>query len=282
MENLIIRNPKEDSYGNVKENIFIAFDHNENYLGSGYIYPNLNYDMSPEHPMNIYLDINMANQDDFGNEVCCELLNKLKVRAKEIRELNKDITARLYFGCISGDRTKFDFFVSKGFVHDEATYLLEVKINDYVIGNEYIENVEIRENTFVNESEKEKLIKFHNDIFIKTIDYDFISELNEHEITKHYTAYQNNEMIGHIMIYADKTQNGKFVGKIENLFVINGWRKKKIARRLMDEVMKYFKNNCIEHVQLEVWSANKVAYAFYEKIGFKFIKETELYTGIYL
>jgi len=282
MKNIMIKNPNEDAYGNIKENIFIAYDNNENYLGSGYIYPCVNADMAPEHPLNIYLDINMANEDEIGNDVSCELFTKLHERANEVKEANKDIAARLYSGCIGDDRRKFDFFVSKGFIHDEGTYLLEVKINDYGIVKDNIENIEIKENTFTDESEKESLINFHNDIFIKTIDDDFIDGLNAHELIKHYTAYHNHKMIGHIMIHAKKDQDGILVGYIENLFVLKEWRTKKIAKRLMDESIEFFRDNGIEKVQLEVWSPNKVAYAFYKKLGFKYMKETELYPGIYL
>lgn len=282
MTHYTIKNPKEDSYGNKKENIFIAFDNNDNYLGSGYIYPNLNYDMTPEHPLNIYLDINMAKEDDLGNEVSCELLQKLQVRASEVKEANKDIPARLYIGIVGENKAKFDFFESKGFVHDEGTHLLEIKLSDYLIEKKDSEGIDIKQNLLNNEGEKEQLINNHNVIFIRSIDNDFFDEMNKHELRNHYTAYYQNIMIGHIMIYADKDLNGRVAGKIENLFVLNNWRNKRIAKRLMDEAMDYFKSNGIEHVRLEVWNANKVAYEFYIKLGFKFIAETEQYPGYYL
>ena len=282
MTDFIIKNPEEDSYGNKKENILIAYDSKNNYLGSGFIYPNINYDMTPEHPMNIYLVINMANEEDLGNEVSCALLKKLQVRANEVKEANNEIPARLYIGIVGENKAKYDFFVSKGFVHDEGTHLLEVNMAKYNIEKNELEDVEIKGNSLANDSDKDKLISLHNGIFIRFIDNDFLSELNKHELIKHFTAFYKNDMIGHIMIYADKDENGRFVGKIENLFVLREWRNKKIARRLMDEAMDYFKKHGIEHVQLEVWSANKIAYTFYEKLGFKFVKETEQYPGYYL
>ncbi|MCD8500418.1 MAG: hypothetical protein LRY71_00430 [Bacillaceae bacterium] len=100
MSNFRIINPSEDCYGNHKENIFLAFDEDQQFLGSGYVFPNLNFDMAPDHPMNIYIDINMANPNDLGSEVCCELFNNLKDRAQEIKDTNKDVTTRLYIGCI--------------------------------------------------------------------------------------------------------------------------------------------------------------------------------------
>lgn len=282
MGKYIIKNPKEDSYGNEKENIFIAFDREEHYLGSGYVFPNMNHDMAPEHPLNVYMDINMAAESNIGNEVSCELLDKLMNRAEEIKKENEDIQTRLYFGCIGDDRRKFDFFVSNGFIHDEGTYLLEIKTADYSVDAHIPENIDVRENDFSDDEERTKLINLHNDIFIKTMDAEFMNEISERELLKHFTAYHNNKIIGNIIIYAEKSEDGRVIGKIENLFILERWRSKKIAKDLMDRAMAYFKHHGIEHVQLEVWSANKVAYAFYKKLGFKFVKETELYPGVYL
>jgi len=228
------------------------------------------------------MDINMEQEDDFGNEVCSLLFNKLQDRAKEVKEANKDIVAYLYYGCFADDTSKVDFYLSKGFVHEEGTHLLELRISDYHMENCELEQITIKENPLIDQSEKEKLIELSNDIFLKTMDLDLLNKINENEMTMHYTAYQNNEMIGHIIIYAEKTDTGKLVGKIENLFVVRQWRHKNIAKGLMDMAMEYFKNNGIEEVLLEVWSANKVAYGFYEKLNFRFIKETELYPGVYL
>lgn len=283
MGNFQIINPAEDCYGNRKENIFIAFDDQHQFLGSGYVFPNLNFEMAPEHPMNIYLDIHMANSSDLGNEVCCELLSKLQERAQEIKERNQDVAARLYFGCIGDEnKAKYDFFVSKGFIHDEGTHLLQMKMSDYAFDAFDIKEIEIKENDFANEHEKDVIIQLHNDIFIKTIDHDFFAELTKHEIVKHFTAYHNGHIIGHIIVYANKDLHEIFVGKIENLFVQKPWRNKKIAKQLMDAAMGHLRTKEIDDVQLEVWSANKGAYQFYEKLGFQYRKETEKYPGIYL
>ena len=282
MGNTIIKNPKEDMYGNSKENILLAFDGDENYLGSGYIYPKLNFDMSPEHPLNIYVDITMATASEIGNDVSCELLSRLMDRAKEVKEEYKEIQGRLYFGSLGDDQTKYDFFLSQGFIHDEGSYLLERATDDYVVDSTIQNDVDVKVNDLFNEIEKEIIIKVHNDIFIKQMDDVFMKEVSEYELSRNFTAYHKNEIIGNIMIYAEKSEDGRTLGKIESLFVLNEWRNKKIARQLMDLAMGYFKLNGIDHVRLVVWSANKVAHSFYERLGFRFIKETELYLGICL
>jgi len=54
-----IKNPKEDQYGNSKENIFLAFNDNGSYLGSAYAYPNINYHQIYETPYIIYIYIDI-------------------------------------------------------------------------------------------------------------------------------------------------------------------------------------------------------------------------------
>lgn len=40
--NINVVQAQEDKYGNVKENIYLAFDEQNQYLGSGYVYPMIN------------------------------------------------------------------------------------------------------------------------------------------------------------------------------------------------------------------------------------------------
>lgn len=145
-----------------------------------------------------------------------------------------------------------------------------------------VPNIDIRESRSLSVVDKTTFIKIHNDIFIKTINSEFLDEINKNKILRYFTAYNNDKIIGNILIYAEETKNGDLVGKIENLFVIAEWRKCNIARYLMNQAMDYFNKNNIKSIQLEVWNANKTAYYFYENLGFRFKEEIELYPGIYL
>lgn len=282
MSKFIIKNPEQNMYGNQKENILIAFDEKGNYLGRGYIFPNINYDMAVEHPLNIYIDIEMQSENELGDEVSGKLLNELIMRAKEVQKEYKDIKSRLYTGCMVDEVKKYNFFISKGFIHDGGTYLLECDLNSYINKNVLLSNIEIREGNCLSSIDQINFIELHNTIFIKTIDDELLDKINRHEMVKYYTAYNNDEVIGNILIYAERTEDDLLVGKIENLFVVDKWRKSKIARYLMNKAIDYFNKNDIKTIQLEVWNANKIAYSFYQNLGFRFKDEIELYLGIYL
>lgn len=167
-------------------------------------------------------------------------------------------------------------------IHDEGTYILECDTNLYINKNVIVPNIEIRESKNLSDMDQFEYIELHNEIFIKTINNELLNELNKNEMVRYYTAYNKDEIIGNILVYAEITESGVIVGKIENLFVVDEWRKNNVAKYLMNKAIDYFKRNNINIIQLEVWSANKVAYSFYENLGFRFKDEIEFYPGICL
>ena len=42
--------------------------------------------MAVEHPLNIYIDIEMQSENELGDEVSGKLLNELIMRAKEVQK----------------------------------------------------------------------------------------------------------------------------------------------------------------------------------------------------
>ena len=58
---IVIRNPEKYIPENSKENIFLAFDVNNLYLGSGFVFPYFNYEATYEHPFNIFIDVNVPS-----------------------------------------------------------------------------------------------------------------------------------------------------------------------------------------------------------------------------
>lgn len=61
----------------------------------------------------------------------------------------------------------------------------------------------------------------------------------------------------------------KKLGYIRDLFVLPKYRKKGIAKLLIQEVEKEFKKRKLKHIALDVLVGNKQAIKVYKKIGFK-------------
>ena len=60
--NINVVQAQEDKYGNVKENIYLAFDEQNQYLGSGYVYPMINSHQTDEIPYLIYMNLSVEEQ----------------------------------------------------------------------------------------------------------------------------------------------------------------------------------------------------------------------------
>lgn len=117
---------------------------------------------------------------------------------------------------------------------------------------------------------------------LKTCDYDLITNLGL-LITSSFSTdkISDNEKI---LVYE---LNGKIVGFIEylknyetidiiNIAVLEEFRRDGIGSKLIDYLIE---NNDIEHIMLEVRKSNENAIKFYEKNGFKVLREIKGYYG---
>lgn len=84
-------------------------------------------------------------------------------------------------------------------------------------------------------------------------------------------AVDNNEIIGFIYGYL-KEEAGDFVKEnvalIDALYVLDEYRKKGIATKLIDEFYKWCKDKNVKIVNIGVFIDNKEAYNLYKKLGF--------------
>ena len=276
---IVIRNPEKYIPENSKENIFLAFDVNNLYLGSGFVFPYFNYEATYEHPFNIFIDVNVPSNEQ---EVKDAIFDKLIIRAEAIRKDNKiKVNSRVYGGAASHDRDKISYLVSKGFIADEGTYLYEKKLSISEHSSKSIDGVAFKEYKMELEKDKSNYIQIHNQISSRKIDMIMLTAYMSNNLWTNFTAFHDDKLIGNIMIY-EIVEDGtkRRIGHVEFLFVLNEFRVKGIATQLMQMAFEYFLSNNINISQLEVWNINKRAVSLYQTLGYRFFKETETYPGI--
>jgi len=85
-------------------------------------------------------------------------------------------------------------------------------------------------------------------------------------------AEEKNKIIGYIA-GTIKNQNPIFkikkIGFINDVYIIKKFRKKGLGKRLMKELIKFFKSQKIKVCQLSVLSNNLPAIKLYQSLGFK-------------
>jgi len=266
--NIKIFNPKEAMQGNDRKNVFIVMDEAGNYLGNGYVFKKVTEQLTPKHPLNIFIDVNLEEQYLY-HQIGFELFNMLYKRANELFKQSTYKNALLYYGTELINE-KLHFFRDQGFTNDINSYQL-TRSTDQLISDGL--SYDIIENT----EDYEDLIRLHNDVLIKPIDDTLIHQFSHKDHYKCITVRDKNKLIGSLMVYSEDQK-----GVIDHLIVDSDYKRQGIGKYLMAAAASHFQNHFITTITLEVWSANQIAMAFYKALGFQVQYETEHYVGIFL
>jgi GNAT superfamily N-acetyltransferase len=87
---------------------------------------------------------------------------------------------------------------------------------------------------------------------------------------KYFIAKENEKIIAscYVCIIPNLTRGGKSVGFIENVITDEKYRKRGIGKTVMENVIKYAKEQYCYKVLLQSGNKRTDAHPFYEKIGF--------------
>lgn len=271
-----IFNPKEDMHGNQRENIFIVMDEENQYIGSGYVFPKLTPSLTPEHPLNVFIDMHLK-PEYLEHTIGEKLFKALYKRTQELMSI-PNIQGLLYFGTDNPDHPLLTFYEQHDFNLKLPAVLLQRQIPDDIIINDLHQIVS---GDHLDEAFKRMLIEHHNTLFISPLNETTLHEFQHKPHFLNMAVYDQETFIGNMILYTLEEQ-GKTVGKIENIFVLKPFNKQGLGKELLHLAYDYFQKLGIEEVCLEVWQANKNAYDFYHHLGFKVDRVTEFYVGKYM
>ncbi|WP_291579717.1 GNAT family N-acetyltransferase [Clostridium sp. UBA6640] len=272
--NIKICNPKEDRPG--KENIFLAFDEKENYLGYAYAYPAINYHQTYETPYAIFIDVNIEFDLDklLEYEVRQKLFDKVYSRAKELRMERPDLKARIYSG-FSYDKDKLDFYIKNGFEEDYSI-IMEADIPKnftYTLP----ENIKVIELKFDSMEELMEYKAMYDEIFITPLDIEAFAEQEKEMYFKNLSFLIENKVQGGCTIFE---KDG--FGFIETLYVLPEAREKGLSKVIVNYIFNYFMLNGLSKTKLEVWQLNKRAIKLYKSFGYDEVEKNLMFSGINL
>jgi ribosomal protein S18 acetylase RimI-like enzyme len=270
-----------DKYGAQKENVLIAIDENQKALGALCIYPLFAYDDEPEHPHTIYLHFRTEGSCRLTEPVKDILLERGLQRAAEIKRQAGQVQTRAYACFFEHQKDAIAYFASRGFEHDEGMYILERNSDKGLPSLEISEGIAFKRWEMETEEEQQRFIETHRKVFPQhPYSIEKIQELKTLLGWENLTGFHDGEIIGNIMVYIKDAKAG--IGYIEDLFVQKAWRRKGIAKALLTMALRYFQEQDIFRVQLEMWSTNKAALGLYRAYNFEKIRETEIAVGIYV
>jgi|GEM_PF-372129 len=271
-----IKNPKEDQYGNSKENIFLAFSDDGSYSGSAYAYPNINYHQIYETPYIIFIAIDIEFDLDklLMDEVKQKLFDKVFLRAKELRMDRPDLKARIYSG-FEYNNDKLDFYVKNGF-EENYSIIMEAPIKED-FKYTFTEGMEVIEINLNSQKELMEYSAIYDEIFISPLDVDALLEQSKEKHFKNLYFLVDGKIQGGCTIFE---KNG--YGYIETLYVLSEARGKGISKIIVNYIFNYFLSKNLNKTKLEVWELNKCAINLYKSFGYNEVEKNFMFPGITL
>ncbi|WP_051623544.1 GNAT family N-acetyltransferase [Clostridium hydrogeniformans] len=271
--NIEIKNSVKDQYGNSKNNIFLAFSDDGSYLGSSYVYPNMNHCQIEEIPYLIFIDINLEENMDklLKDKVKQELFDKAFFRANEIRKERPDLNARIYSG-FEYNMDNMKFYTRNSFEEDYSI-IMEANINEdfkYTLPKE----VEVIQMNLEVEEELIEYRQMYDEIFISPLNMDRFIEQSKEECFKNLYFLVDGKRCGGCTIFKNDD-----LGYIETIYVLPEARGKGIAKIILNYIFNYFLVNGLKKTKLEVWELNKLAVRLYKSFGYKEEEKSLMFPG---
>jgi len=274
--NIQVINPKEDQFENKKENIFLAFDDHNNYLGHAYVVQSSNHHQIFDISHLLYFDVEVLNDmdADLTNHTRQILYDHILKRALEIRDEKPTVKARFYTGVID-NLEKLTFYYNNGL---DASYSL-------------IMDMKLLKNT---------LTPLSRDVCVVDIKIDFDEDINAYKalydeifITPLYLDQLQKQsknpffqcayvLVNHIKIGAFTIFEKDGFGYIESVFVLPEFRGQGMAKCIMNYIFRYFQSKGLEDSRLEVWDLNKSSIQLYKSLGYKEVMKHIAFPGIML
>ena len=109
-----------------------------------------------------------------------------------------------------------------------------------------------------------------NDNIINDMDIKNIWDKIKNQNIKYFIAKDNGKIIAscYICIIPNLTRNGKSIGFIENIITDKDYRKKGIGKNIVENAIKYAKEQNCYKVMLQSGNKRTDAHKFYESMGF--------------
>lgn len=264
------------------ENIFCAFDDDEDLLG-----------YAPLLPV-------PATQDDRPHTAWAEvktdpslgpwplaknfLFQRIIRRAGEIARQSPGHGVQLTFQYHPSERASIEYVTSRGCRASATLYRMKRDLRSGLPEAAAPGGVSVRRWKMETETEQQAYVRARNECFpenpVALGDWQSFVRSAAWCDGAAITAFDGEEVVGSVAAYPDEglsQHTGQRAANTEFIFVRSQWRKRGIAAHLVVESLKYLKGLGCEAAYLEVSAANENALELYRRLGYEVVDQTGLY-----
>lgn len=248
--------------GDIKpENILCAVDENDEVVGVGYLKFDLNKQTEEKHEIEFSTYLDETYEDDV--EIEGLLIDGLIKKFHSIKRMMPEKKLCLRVCCETREIEDMQFFLERGFSLNSVIPVLKYELDQKTQHYQIPEDIQINEFS-ISDEEIRKYInadlmatgnpESEASIWFKTGDPSF----------KRFVATCNSEIVGAISVWniTDKR------AATENIFVIEPYRRKNIARELIATAFDELKNRGMKIATLSMSGTNLSAMKLYLSCGY--------------
>lgn len=256
----------------VPANIFCAVDSHGGIFCVGHLQPHDTWNLidkanvSSDFIYKLELRITSNSKLQCPETLKADLLKRLLNKAKEIKEQYPDKKIRVFKWLSSDDNDEIDFYLSQGFAAYQNSLIMKYDLSRNIPDVPQPEGIAVISR---NMGTEEELKQYHEAEYTAfsgiTWSMNLLRWFRGAAEWICFSAFDKNQLVGSTMTWMITEERSA----IENIFVLPGWRNKKIARYMITRALKYLKSKGKSIATLSVYGDNRPAISLYSSLGFK-------------
>lgn len=250
-----------------QEDVFFVMDDMDIQQGTGYVLPFYQADMFPQRPMQLYMQMEAPPSCQYM------LFGALWARVTQIRAQNPHIPTRLYTQLAVDDARNMEFFLSNGFVLDDAEDLVRFPVPEVEARTPMgfsFGNVPLR-----NEFEQQAMLNRINQSRIAPLDLNALGQCMQRP---HFIAlglYRNDEPIGEVLLSGSGDR-----ATLAALYIRSIYRRSGLGKALLTKALNMLREEGVTQVEALVLRRSAAQCAMARSFGARFIRTTCYYPGV--
>lgn len=230
---------------------------------------------SEESRHSIYLNLKTIPEREEDYDLLESLYQSLLLRALELKEtLSAEYKTTLCVGNNSSEIANTQFFEKeKGFSQYNSLFKMNHKLNDALPSPSLSKEFEFATWMMETSQEEDHYLELEAEVWPDTpLGKERLSQFKQNPIWKAMVVREGERIVGSLMVWQEEKS-----GYIENVFVLEPWRRSGIAKYMLAQALSYFRTHELDEANLMVLTDNDSALHLYESVGFILSSEERRY-----
>ena len=254
--------------GALRDNIYFAYDNNEQRVGMAAVVEYVNSALLPDRPLNYYLIIEgFARARDL-------LFGAAYTKARVLRRMKPDMPARIYSACSPRDLERLMFFAEMGFDTDDSEHSMRVALRR----EDRVYNPPVGTQLYINAphnyEDRELLLNRVNRYSVTARSRGWLEEVLSQPCAAILSIKDEDKYLGEAIVNGYGAE-----GKILVIYTIPQVRRHGVARALVSAAHELFLDEGYAYATAKVWNRCEAAVHFFERLGYVRVAQVMIYPG---